>query len=129
MLNTFMTLYKEIILSVLSYFVGIDLKELRKTFKKGKSLNTDTYRISENIDIVSQKLEESKDIIDNALLEMDRQKKLYEKMKKEAEISQQVSSMSKEQISAVNEILEKTLIKQDKKSFSKNLLLNCFFVF
>lgn len=48
-------------------------------------------------------------------------------MKKEAEISQQVASMNKEQVSAFNELLENTLTKQDKKSFPKTFLWNLFF--
>ena len=35
--------------------------------------------------------------------------------------------MNKEQISALKEVLEKTLCKQDRKSLPKNLLMNLFF--
>lgn len=48
-------------------------------------------------------------------------------MKKEAEISQQISSMNQEQVTALNEILKNTLDKQEKKAFPKNLLWNLFF--
>lgn len=72
-------------------------------------------------------MEESKEIIDKALLEMDKQKKLFEQMEKDAEISQRISSMNSEQISALNEVFEKTLDKQDRKSLPKNLFINLFF--
>ena len=77
--------------------------------------------------MVSQKLEESKEIIDNALLEMDKQKKLFEQMKTEAEVSQQIASMNEDQVAALNKLLEKTLDKQDKKAFPKTFLWNVFF--
>jgi len=77
--------------------------------------------------VVSKKLEESKDIIDNALLEMEKQKKLFVQMKKDAEISQQVSEMNKQQVEALNVLLENTLNKQEKKSFPKTFLWNLFF--
>ena len=63
----------------------------------------------------TKKLEESKNIIDNALLEMEKQKKLFVQMKKDAEISQQVSEMNKQQVEALNVLLENTLNKQEKK--------------
>ena len=48
-------------------------------------------------------------------------------MKKEAEISKQVMTMNKEQVEALNILLENTLSKQEKKSFSKNFFWNLFF--
>lgn len=48
-------------------------------------------------------------------------------MKKDAEISQQISSMNQEQVNALNKVLEGTLNKQEKKSSFKNILLNLFF--
>ena len=77
--------------------------------------------------MVSKKLEESKDIIDNALLEMEKQKKLYEQLKADAELSKQISSLNKEQIDAVTSILEGTLNQKDKNSFYKTFFWNLFF--
>ena len=107
-------------------FLDIDIKNIKKGLDK-KTNNKESLEITESIDTVSKKLEESKLIIENALLEMNNQKKLFEQMKKEAEISQQVASMNKEQVSAFNELLENTLTKQDKKSFPKTFLWNLFF--
>lgn len=120
-------IYISILSTILSTVIGVDLKDIRKSLNKEKLKNSGNLEISENIDTVSKKLEESKEIIENALIEMDKQKKLFEHMKKDAEISQQISSMNKEQISALNDVLEKTLINQDKKSFYKNIFLNLFF--
>lgn len=50
-------------------------------------------------------------------------------MKKDAEISQQISSMNQEQVNALNNVLESTLNKQEKKSTFKNILFNLFFSF
>ena len=116
----------ELCISIISMFLDINIKNIKKGLDK-KTNNKESLEITESIDTVSKKLEESKLIIENALLEMNNQKKLFEQMKKEAEISQQVASMNKEQVSAFNELLENTLTKQDKKSFPKTFLWNLFF--
>ena len=113
-----------ILSAIISSAIGVDLKDIRRSLNKEKNSN---FEISDNIDTVSKKLEESKEIIENALIEMDKQKKLFEQMKKDAELSQQISDMNKEQISALNEVLEQTLSKQDRKSLPKNLFINLFF--
>lgn len=66
-------------------------------------------------------------ILKNALLEIEKQKKLFEQMKQEAEISQQITTMNQEQVNALNTLLENTLNKQEKKTFPKTLLWNLFF--
>ena len=48
-------------------------------------------------------------------------------MKQEAEISQQITSMNQKQVDALNQLLESTLNKQEKKSFPKTLMWNLFF--
>lgn len=58
---------------------------------------------------------------------MEKQKKLFEQMKQEAEISQQITSMNREQVDALNKLLENTLNKQEKKAFPKTFLWNLFF--
>ena len=117
----------DICVAIVSLISGKDLKEIKKVFDKGKTENVENLEISESIDIVSKKLEESKEIIDVALLEMEKQKSLFEQMKREAEISQQISSMNQEQVSALNELLENTLNRQEKKVFPKTFLWNLFF--
>ncbi len=117
----------DICVAIVSLISGIDLKEIKKVFDKGKTENVENLEISESIDIVNKKLEESKEIIDVALLEMEKQKSLFEQMKREAEISQQISSMNQEQVSALNELLENTLNRQEKKVFPKTFLWNLFF--
>lgn len=117
-------LISEVASSVISSLIGVNLKEIQKAFNKSKIEN---FEISASIDIVSQKLEDSKAIIDNALIEIDKQKRLFEQMKSETEISQQIASMNEDQVVALNELLEKTLDKQDKKLFPKTFLWNAFF--
>lgn len=116
----------DIYFKILSALLGVDLRSLVRAFDK-KTKNHNNHEISENIDAVSHKLTESKEIIENALLEIEKQKKLFEKMKEEAEISQQVSSINQDQVNALNQLLEGTLNKQEKKSSRKNILLNLFF--
>ena len=119
--------FSEIYISLISNLIGIDLKQVKRIFGKEKLRNSGQAEISDSIDVVSKKLEESKDIIDNALLEMEKQKKLFVQMKKDAEISQQVSEMNKQQVEALNTLLENTLNKQERKSFPKTFFWNLFF--
>ncbi len=121
------TLLFEICAAIISSLGGINLKEIKKVFDKERTESAENIEISESIDIVGKKLEESKEIIEVALFEMEKQKKLFEQMKKEAEISQQITSMNQEQVSALNELLENTLNKQEKKAFPKTFLWNLFF--
>ena len=119
--------FSEIYISLVSNIIGIDLKQIKRVLDKEKLRKSGQVEISDSIDVVSKKLEESKDIIDNALLEMEKQKKLFVQMKKDAEISQQVSEINKQQVEALNVLLENTLNKQEKKSFPKTFLWNLFF--
>lgn len=121
-----------ILVPMLSSILGVNLKKLEKLFNKyvtknSEGKNPENSEISESIDTVSEKLNESKEIIDKALLEIENQKKLFEEMKQEAVISQQITSMNQEQVEAMNKLLEITLSKQEKKSFPKNLIWNLFF--
>lgn len=120
-------IYFSFLSSLVSAILGVSLNDIKKILNKEKNKNTESLEISKNIDVVSKKLEDSKEIIETALLEMEKQKKLFEQLKREAEISQQISSMNEDQVSALNDLLEKTLSRQDKKSFPKNFLLNLFF--
>ena len=112
----------ELYISVISSVLGINLKDIKKVINKGKLKDAGKLEISESIDDVSKKLEDSKEIIETALLEIEKQKELFIQMKKEAEISQQISSMNQEQVTALNEILKNTLDKQEKKAFPKFIM-------
>lgn len=118
---------KSVVASMVSAILGVDLKDIQKTLDKAKLKDAGKLDISDNIDAVSKKLEDSKEMIETALLEVEKQKTLFDQMRKEAEISQQISSMNQEQIDALNEVLEKTLNKQDKKTFPKTFFWNLFF--
>lgn len=121
------TLLFEICAALISSLGGINLKDIKRVFDKEKTESAENLQINESIDIVSKKLEDSKEIIEVALYEMEKQKRLFEQMKKEAEISQQITSMNQEQVSALNELLENTLNRQEKKAFPKTILWNLFF--
>ncbi len=117
----------EVIISVISSFLGVNLKDIKRSLNKESLKNAGNIKISESIDSVSKNLENSKEIIENALLEMERQKKLFEQMKQETEISQQITTMNQEQVDALNKLLENTLNKQEIKTFPKTFLWNLFF--
>lgn len=66
----------ELCISIISMFLDIDIKNIKKGLDK-KTNNKESLEITESIDTVSKKLEESKLIIENALLEMNNQKKAF----------------------------------------------------
>ncbi len=117
----------EMLISFISSFLGVSLKDIKTSLNKENLNASEDNVISESIDSVSKNLQNSKEIIENALLEMEKQKKLFEQMKQEAEISQQITAMNQEQVNALNTLLENTLDKQEKKAFPKTLLWNLFF--
>ena len=117
----------EVLISIISSFLGVSLKDIKKSLNKENLNKTEDNVISKSIDSVNKNLQDSKEIIENALLEMEKQKKLFEQMKQEAEISQQVTAMNQEQVDALNKLLESTLNKQEKKAFPKTLMWNLFF--
>lgn len=117
----------EVLISIISSFLGVNLKDIKTSLNKEHLKKSEGNVISENIDSVSKNLQNSKEIIENALLEMEKQKKLFEQMKHEAEISQQITAMNQEQVNALNTLLENTLDKQEKKAFPQTILWNLFF--
>ena len=117
----------EVLISVISSFLGVNLKDIKASLNKENLKTSEDNVISVSIDSVSKNLQDSKEIIENALLEIEKQKKLFEQMKQEAEISQQITTMNQEQVNALNTLLENTLNKQEKKTFPKTLLCNLFF--
>ena len=116
----------EVLISVISSFLGVNLKDIKASQNKENLKTSEDNVISVSIDSVSKNLQDSKEIIENALLEIEKQKKLFEQMKQEAEISQQITTMNQEQVNALNTLLENTLNKQEK-TFPKTLLWNLFF--
>lgn len=68
----------ELCISIISMFLDIDIKNIKKGLDK-KTNNKENLEITESIDTVSKKLEESKLIIENALLEMNNQKSFLNK--------------------------------------------------
>ena len=110
----------EIIVSIISSFLGVNLREIKKILNKENDKIRENTEISESIDVVSKNLADSKEIIEDALIEIKKQKKLFEQMKQEAEISQQITSMNQKQVDALNQLLESTLNKQEKSRFQKH---------
>jgi len=117
----------EIIVSIISSFLGVNLREIKNILNNENVKIRENTEISESIDIVSKNLADSKEIIEDALIEIEKQKKLFEQMKQEAEISKQITSMNQKQVDALNQLLESTLNKQEKKSFPKTFMWNLFF--
>ncbi len=69
----------EVLISIISSFLGVSLKDIKKSLKKENLNKSEDNVISESIDSVSKNLQDSKEIIENALLEMERQKSYLNK--------------------------------------------------
>ena len=113
----------DLLVSLTSSFIGVDLKRIKK------ALNRDTANtsISEKIDAVCKNLDQSKEVIETTLAEIEKQKKEFEQLKQEAELSQKIANMNKEEIEALNQVLEATLDKQEKKAMPKTIGINIVF--
>ena len=117
------SILKQILVSFASSVIGIDLVKLKKALDK----DTNQVTISERMDAVSKNLDESKEVIENTLAEIEKHKIAFENMKQEAELSQRIADMNKEDVEAINTVLEVTLNKQEKKSMPKTILINAVF--
>ena len=117
------SILKQILVSFASSVIGIDLVKLKKALDK----DTNQVTISERMDAVSKNLDESKEVIENTLAEIEKHKRAFENLKQEAELSQRIADMNKEDVEAINTVLEVTLNKQEKKSMPKTILINAVF--
>lgn len=113
----------DVMISIASSFIGADLKRIKKALNR----DTDNIDISERIDVVCKNLDQSKEAIETTLAEIEKQKKEFEQLKQEAELSQKIANMNKEEIEALNQVLEATLDKQEKKAMPKTIGINIVF--
>lgn len=104
-----------------------DFKKIFDTIYNDGKTDSSNNDIINSIDSVNEKLIDSKEIIEKALVEIEKQKNTFKKIEQEAQLNKQISNMNKEQIEALNKVLEKTLNIQEKKTFPKTFLLNLFF--
>lgn len=120
-------IFREMWVNLFSEIVGIDIKALKRTIQKVSSHDSDSNSLTENFDKVTEKLQESKSVIEDALRQVEEQRKLTEKLKEEAEASKQIASMNQEQMAAVTKILKKSLGENDKSSFRRDIIMNIVF--
>lgn len=113
----------DILVSLTSSFIGIDLKRIKRAINR----DTDSTDISKRINAVCKNLDQSKEAIETTLAEIEKQKKEFEQLKQEAELSQKIANMNKEEIEALNQVLEATLDKQEKKAMPKTIGINIVF--
>lgn len=64
----------EVLISVISSFLGVNLKDIKASLNKENLKTSEDNVISVSIDSVSKNLQDSKEIIENALLEIDKKK-------------------------------------------------------
>lgn len=112
---------------LVSVVLDVDLSDLAKAFDKSVAKKSESDQLTDAFDEVTAKLQESKAIIEDAMHQVDEQRRVVEQLKEEAEISRQVSNMNADQLKALSKVMEKTLAKNDKQSLPRNLLINLFF--
>lgn len=64
----------EVLISVISSFLGVNLKDIKASLNKENLKTSKDNVISVSIDSVSKNLQDSKEIIENSLLEIEKQK-------------------------------------------------------
>jgi len=119
--------FHDVVANIVSSMIGTDIKELKRAILKGSSGNSTSNSVADNFDKVTEKLQESKAVIEEALKQVDEQKKLTERLREEAEASKQIASMNHEQIAAVTKLLDKSLGKNDKTAFKRDIIMNIVF--
>ena len=126
-LSTMVEAFLPAIRTLVSVALDGDLSDLAKVFEKTAAKKSDADQLTDAFDEVTAKLQESKAVIEDAMRQVDEQRKLVDQLKEEAEISRQVSNMNEDQLKALSKVMEKTLAKNDKQSLPRNLLINFFF--
>jgi hypothetical protein len=116
-----------ILADILAISLGIDIKSLKSILRKKQTQATDNINISNDFDDVVQKLQDSKAIIDQALQQVENQRKIADELRKEAETSMQIKSMNADQLQAVSILLEKSISKNDKSTLKRNIIINTIF--
>ena len=120
-------LFHDAAANIVSTMIGTDIKALKCAILKGSSADSVSNSAADNFDKVTEKLQESKAVIEEALKQVDEQKKLTERLKEEAEASKHIASMNHEQIAAVTKLLDKSLGKNDKSAFRRDIIMNIVF--
>jgi len=114
----------DIEMQMIANMLGIDKKLLKKVFRRNqiKELN-----ITDNFHIIQDKLNETQEIIENVLKEVDEQKIIFEQKKEEADISMKISKLNQEELDAVNKLLKDSFTKEGKRSNVINIALGLIF--
>lgn len=127
LLSTMYEAFLPAIRTMVSVALDIDLSVLAKVFEKTTAEKSDSDQLTDAFDEVTAKLQESKIVIEDAMRQVDAQRKLVEQLKEEAEISRQISNMNEDQLKALSKVMEKTLAKNERQSMPRNILINFFF--
>jgi hypothetical protein len=116
----------EIMWGMITRRFGIDEKTLKKILlNKGKdSKDSD---LSENFNIIQEKLTDSQRIIESVLIEVEEQKKIFEQKKREAEISENVKKLNQKELESVRALLDESISKESKKSNINNIVYGAIF--
>lgn len=126
-LSTMAEVFIHALRMAVSVALDVDLSDLAKVFEKTTTKKSEADQLTDAFDEVTAKLQESKAVIEDAMRQVDEQRKVVEQLKEEAEISRQVSNMNEDQLKALSKVMEKTLTKNDKQSMPRNILINLFF--
>lgn len=118
------SLLSEFIMELFARTIGLDKKTIKKIFKKN---NIQENEIDKNFIEIKAKLNESQDIIETVLADVEKQMKTYEQKKNEAIVSENIATLNKAEVEAVNKVLAKTLASESKRSSTQNIIWGAIF--
>ena len=116
--------------TLLSALTGVSVSVIELFYKKKRLLANEKKQqeiLSGKIEKLTQSLHESSQLMIEIEAEFDRQKKLAEKWKEEAAISQIIAAMNQDEINAVTKLFGNQLEKETKKSGRQSWWWSLFF--
>jgi DNA-binding transcriptional MerR regulator len=118
------SLLSEIIMELFARMIGLDKKTIIKIFKKN---NTQENEIENNFIEIKTKLNESQEIIETVLADVEKQMITYEQKKNEAILSENIANLNKAEVEAINKLLAFTVSSESKKSNAQNIIWGAIF--
>ena len=110
--------------------LGSDYELFRSTMikiKKQKEYQKNPEALSLKISELSDSLKKSSELMSDIEVEFIKQKEFTKRLKEEAETSQLIASLNREEVDAVNRIFSSTVKKEGRKSSNISVAWNAFF--
>ncbi|MDD3919687.1 MAG: hypothetical protein PHO41_00715 [Eubacteriales bacterium] len=115
--------------ALVSFLGPITIRRIRRWAKEEEPSEAveKEIELSARISIASRSLHSSAKEIDEIQAELQKRIELVEKLKKDAEVAENVIQLSNDQVTAIRSVLNQELKQEGRKSFWKSAALNFFF--